>query len=570
MSIYLVILFAGAIMTLTILFSFVSGSRMSSQYTSWIDAVMEVKYEVTSSHLWLEEVLAGDRDLAIDAAMDHMNEADWFVHLLLKGEDSEDGTFDKLEDPVLIHAAEDMKETLLVFRSIFSERVASLESSGIGSDIDQHFDRIFGELIEKVEDIEDMLQNNLRLDLQHFKFAQIFLTIICVSLIVFVGVVFYRFDTQRKIDVKILLEAKIQSDQETFAREKMTVELQKSEMKFRHLFDNMTSGFALHEIITDDNGKPIDYRFLDINRSFEKLTGLSKGDLIGKTVHEALPGAEKDLIEKFGEVALTGKPIEFEQSTAELNKYYHINAYCPDKGKFAVIFSDISDKKIADQELKDFVYTVSHDLKAPLRKLDGFAKLLETEYGDKLNDEAFHYLDRITGNTQQMKLLIDDLLELSRIGKTDLETSDLSINTVLERVLDDLKDTIADKNAVIHIAENMPSVKINKTRLSQIFSNLIGNAMKFSREGVPPEIEIGYTLNPRNICLFVKDNGIGIEEQYYTKIFSIFQRLHKKEDYEGTGIGLTIIKRIVANMGGSVWVESEFGKGSTFYFKVPK
>ncbi|MFC1552740.1 ATP-binding protein [Candidatus Latescibacterota bacterium] len=570
LRIYIIIIVAGMVMTFTVIFSFVTGNRMSSKYAGLIDAAMEIKYEITTFHLWLEEAITGGRSSDFESAIYHLEEAEWYVNSMIEGGENEEGTFYKLEDPVLIHALEDIKKELTVFRNVSSERIASLDISGVDSEIDQRFDKIYDELIAMTDDIETLLQSKLWQDLVYFNYVQIFLIILCISLTLIIGVVFYRFDTRRKMYVIKLIESSRQTELEAIAREKMTVELQESEKKFRHLFDNMSSGFALHEIITDDSGAPIDYRFLDINRSFEKLTGLKKEELVGKTVLEALPGTEMEFIEKYGDVALTGEPIEFEQNATESNKYYHINAYCPDKGKFAVIFSDVSDKKIADQELKDFVYTVSHDLKAPLRKLDGFAKLLETEYKDNLDDEAFHYIDRIMGNTQQMKLLIDDLLELSRIGKTDLDVRNLSVESVIDDVLGDLKDAIFEKKAVIHIAENMPSVRMNKTRLSQIFRNLIGNSMKFSREGVPTEIEIGYTINPRNICMFVKDNGIGIEQEYYTKIFSIFQRLHKKEDFEGTGIGLTIIKRIVANMGGNVWVESEFGKGSTFYFTLPK
>jgi len=345
--------------------------------------------------------------------------------------------------------------------------------------------------------------------------------------------------------------------------------IRESEHKYRQLFENMSSGFALHEIVTDTEGEPIDYIFLDANNAFEKLTGLKKKNIIDQKGRDVFSEMEPEVIEKYGKVALKGIPVQFERYASELNKYFQNTAYSPEKGKFAVIFDEITERKLAENELRDFVYTVSHDLKAPLRKLDGFARLLESEYRGKLDDEALHYLDRIMNNTGQMKHLIEDLLELSRIGRMDTEFQNIDLHKVAEKVIEEMQELIDKKNAVVKLSGKLPQVNFNRTRAHQIFSNLISNALKFSKEETPPSIKIGYKRKQRKNCIFVEDNGIGIEPEYHDKIFGIFQRLHKKEDFEGTGIGLTIVKRIMDNTGGKIWVESKPGRGSTFYFTIP-
>ena len=343
-----------------------------------------------------------------------------------------------------------------------------------------------------------------------------------------------------------------------------------SEQKFRELFENMSSGFALHQIVVDSAGVPCDYIFLNINKSFEKLTGLTEEGLIGKNVLEIMPTLDKVFIERYGEVALTGKPQQFENFSEALNKHFQITVYSPERGRFATIFDDVTDRKRSVEDLQDFVYTVSHDLKSPLRKLDGFSKLLEDESREHLSGDALHYLDRIHFNTQKMKTLIEDLLELSRIGRVEVELRAVDMKSVIRDCEEELAPKLTEMNGEIIQLCDFPTIKYQKVRLRQILFNLIENALKFSHAERAPRIEIGCDDHDNEYLFFVRDNGIGIETEYLEKIFGIFQRLNRQESYDGTGIGLTIVKRIVDNAQGKIWAESVDGQGSTFFFTIAK
>jgi len=224
------------------------------------------------------------------------------------------------------------------------------------------------------------------------------------------------------------------------------------------------------------------------------------------------------------------------------------------------------------EELESLLYTVSHDLKAPVISLQGLASLLQTELGEGLSPNAAFYLERIQVNARQMQRLIAELLELSRIGRLREPRHPVSMRDLVEDVLAELHGQIQLTGARIRIADTLPTVVGERTRLRQVWANLISNALRFSRPQVPPEIEIGARQEPKGtVAFFVRDNGIGIAPEHQEKIFEIFYRVEGKyHDDEGTGVGLAIVKRIVQAHGGRVWVESEgLGKGSTFWFTLP-
>ncbi|MBU3910981.1 MAG: HAMP domain-containing protein [Candidatus Omnitrophica bacterium] len=225
---------------------------------------------------------------------------------------------------------------------------------------------------------------------------------------------------------------------------------------------------------------------------------------------------------------------------------------------------------LKNKELDDFTYIVSHDLKEPLRGVKAFTKLLIEEYSGKLDDEGREHLKTISESSSCMTSLIEDLLNLSRIGRIRNIEPDVDLNEILSGVKKNLQYSLEEKKVDLKVAEDFPKVMCDRIRISEVFSNLVSNAIKYSKKDVRPVIELGYCDKGGLYEFYVKDNGIGIEKQYHDRVFQIFQRLHAKGEYEGTGAGLTIVKKIVENHGGKIWLDSEIGKGTTFYFTIPK
>ncbi|NCO67468.1 MAG: hypothetical protein COY75_06180 [Nitrospirae bacterium CG_4_10_14_0_8_um_filter_41_23] len=221
----------------------------------------------------------------------------------------------------------------------------------------------------------------------------------------------------------------------------------------------------------------------------------------------------------------------------------------------------------ANKELEAFAYSVSHDLRAPLRGIAGFSIILLDEYSAQLDDRCKHYLKRISDGINRMSILIDDILALSRAGRTELQLRPVEFGAIINTVLKDFREEIASRGISIKIGE-VPAMNCDLILMQTVFSNLISNAIKFTQGKERPEIEIGF--DEEKDTTFVKDNGIGFDMQYHDKIFHVFQRLHLPEEYEGTGIGLAIVKRIIDRHHGKVWAESEPGKGTTFFIKLPK
>ncbi len=221
----------------------------------------------------------------------------------------------------------------------------------------------------------------------------------------------------------------------------------------------------------------------------------------------------------------------------------------------------------SNRDLEQFAYVASHDLQEPLRMIVSYVQLLERRYREKFDENAKDFMGFITEGTQRMQLLIRDLLEFSRVTSQSKEFEIIDLNEILKIVLKNLKIAIEENNVKIQYS-NLPDVLGDNTQLIQLFQNLIYNAIKFKKDA-HPEIEVSAVHNESNWLISVKDNGIGIADEYKEKIFIIFQRLHDRGKYQGTGIGLAVCKRIVERHGGKIWVESELGKGSTFYFTLP-
>ena len=223
----------------------------------------------------------------------------------------------------------------------------------------------------------------------------------------------------------------------------------------------------------------------------------------------------------------------------------------------------------SNTELEQFAYVASHDLQEPLRMVTSFLSQLEKKYSDILDEKGKKYIYFATDGAKRMRQLILDLLEFSRVGRTEDSLEDVDFNNLINEVLPLYRKNIEELNAKVHV-EQLPTLQVYKTPVRQVFQNLVGNSLKYHKDGVAPVIGISSKETKTAFEFSVKDNGIGIDPEYFNQIFIIFKRLHNRDQYPGTGMGLAITKKIVENMGGRIWVDSREGEGSVFHFTIPK
>jgi PAS domain S-box-containing protein len=497
--------------------------------------------------------------------------------------------------------------------------------------------------------------------------------------------------------------------------------LRESEEKYRQLFESMSEGFLLVEMILGESGKPVSFRYLDANPALENLTRLKKQEIIGKDVREVLPEIERYWIETFGQVAITGEPMHIEEFSKDLNGWFEVYAYSPEPGKTAVIYTNVSERRVvrealraseerfrvlseampqivwsadatgavdyfnpqaldytgirlekgigwnwlsiihpddlaltesvwrrtvasgqpcqiehrlrradgefrwhltrcvpvrnqkseairwissatdihaqktleqgleaSNKELDAFSYSISHDLRAPLRAIDGFSSMLLEKYRPQLPAEAQEYLDLIRQSALRMGGLIDGLLALSRLGRQELKKQTVVVSDIVRESIDDLRAD-CEGRAVEFVLGTLPACQADPLLLRQVFANLLSNGLKYTRKREKARIEVGAlkfgqvsrqgesdkagrvsppALDPECWVYYVRDNGVGIDMRYANRLFGVFQRLHSEKDFEGTGVGLATVQRIIHRHGGQVWAEAAVDKGAAFYFTI--
>jgi light-regulated signal transduction histidine kinase (bacteriophytochrome) len=216
-----------------------------------------------------------------------------------------------------------------------------------------------------------------------------------------------------------------------------------------------------------------------------------------------------------------------------------------------------------NKELEAFSYSVSHDLRAPLRHIDGFSKILVEDFGE-ISGEARGYLERIRESVRHMGRLLDDLLNLARLGRHELRRQITGLDRLVDEVVKELKPDVAGRQVEFRVG-SLPFVDCDPALLKQVFHNLLSNAVKYTRPRKQAVVEIGQMAANGERIIFVRDNGVGFSMKYAGELFGVFQRLHRSEDFEGTGVGLATVQRIVQKHGGRVWAEAELDKGATFY-----
>lgn len=360
--------------------------------------------------------------------------------------------------------------------------------------------------------------------------------------------------------------------------------LKESEEKFRLIFDEADDSIVLNEMM--ENGLP--GKIIEANEATTKRLGYTKEELLNMTpVDIVTPECRAEMPKNAEEIRKKGFAIfesihvtkDGRKIPVEVNN--HIIKF---KGKQTAltVVRDITNRKKmqktlketidelkrSNQELQQFAYITSHDLQEPLRTMGSYAGLLKRRYKGQLNSDADEFINYMVDGATRMQDMIKGLLEYSRVGTKGGELRYFSSENALNNALTNLKSLIYECNAEVSHGP-LPIIYADESQITRIFQNLIGNALKFHKEGVKPKINIKARKEDKKYVFSVSDNGIGLEEQYTDKIFELFKRLHAIGEYGGAGIGLAIVKRIVDRHGGRIWVESKFGEGSTFYFTLP-
>jgi light-regulated signal transduction histidine kinase (bacteriophytochrome) len=229
--------------------------------------------------------------------------------------------------------------------------------------------------------------------------------------------------------------------------------------------------------------------------------------------------------------------------------------------------ADAQALKAVNTELESFTYSVSHDLRAPIRQIEGFAKILEEHLGDNLDPQVEHYLHRIQEGSQQMGRLVDDLLHLAQLGRQHAQPRITQLDALVDNVLTSLRAEILERGITCRVGA-LPALECDPGLMKVVFTNLLSNAVKYTRRCEHPVIEIGQIVTDGIPVIYVRDNGVGFDMKYVDKLFGVFQRLHRAEDFEGAGVGLAIVSRIIRKHKGTIWAEARPDKGATFFFTL--
>jgi len=363
--------------------------------------------------------------------------------------------------------------------------------------------------------------------------------------------------------------------------------LKDSEEKYRQLFEHMTNGFGLYEVILNENGEPIDFKYLMVNNAFHKIMNLNPNLLVGKTIKEINPEADENMIKTYCMVGLTGEPFYHEYYSKTFNRYFSVYTFSPKIGQFASVFDDISERKqyeldlilakesaeTANKAKSQFLANMSHEIRTPMNGVLGMAQILEMS----LDGENKKMVEMIYTSGNDLLKIINDILDLSKIeaGKVRLTQEKFNIYRLIDEI-NNIINHLSSQKGLEYICDIDRKIQGDlcgdPDRLKQILFNLLGNAIKFTESGkIELSVRIAKVFEDKlQLVFLIKDTGIGISEDKMGQLFTFFMQADESatKKYGGTGLGLAISKQLINMMGGEICVESKLGSGSEFSFNI--
>jgi signal transduction histidine kinase/ABC-type uncharacterized transport system substrate-binding protein len=370
-------------------------------------------------------------------------------------------------------------------------------------------------------------------------------------------------------------------------------DLSSSEYRLELLFDKMINGFYIFEPVFNSRSKLVDMRFLKVTPGFFHNMDIPVQDIVGKTWRDVF-GQPNSALGYFQNLIDTRKAERFEIFSPMKGNYYLIEPFLISDNQIGVMFENITEykkaikavkqlnaeleKRVADrtaklqeavEELESFSYTVSHDLKSPLRAVDGYVKILLEDFGEKLDNDAVQMLENISTISRDSIDMINKILQYSKTSRAVLNREKVDLGEKISDVFTEMQHAYPGRNAELVIETGLPEVYVDRVLFRQMLQNILSNSFKFTEGREITVITVGCTITEDHYVFYIKDNGVGFDMKYSGKLFALFQRLHTADEFEGSGIGLVTVKKIIEKHGGRVWIESHVDEGTCVFFELP-
>lgn len=365
--------------------------------------------------------------------------------------------------------------------------------------------------------------------------------------------------------------------EERSLRQQAQMSLDKTERRQCLMIHEMLCGYALHEIIRDEAGKPYDYRFLDVNPAYERMTGLKAEEIIGRRVREIYPRLEQYWIDIYGKVALGGPPVHFESYSRDLDKHLDVTAFSNEFGRFSVIFYDITERVQATEDLQNsseklklFAYSVAHDLRNPAIAIQGLCRRLEKKYSADDKVRVRQICRQLDNSADQIVALTERIHQYIAAKEAPLNFESLDLGNICKSIKEEFSDRLEKQQVQCQISEAAQQIVADRLSVLRVIRNLVDNALKYGGPGLSKiVVHVRNEVTHHVIC--IADDGKGLGQVENDKLFHFFSRQEKDPSIEGLGLGLAIVKEISEQHSGNVWVERHpKGSGSTFCFSIAK